>query len=128
VKLLLDTHLLLWAANDPARIPAAALTLMRAEESELCFSSASVWEVAIKAALRRPDFNVDPGLLRQGFLDIGWREVAITGEHAILAGALEDLHADPFDRMLIAQAMHEGLLLLTNDAKIARYKGPIRPV
>lgn len=126
MKLLLDTHLLLWAAGAPDRLPAAALPLMRDPANILLFSAASLWEITIKRGLGRADFQVDPRVLRRGLLDNGHEELPITSEHAVFIDSLPDLHKDPFDRVLVAQATVEGITLLTSDAVIARYPGPIR--
>lgn len=99
-----------------------------AEEHELLFSAASIWEIAIKRGLGRSDFRVDPALLRRGLLENGYDELPINGRHALGVNRLPDLHRDPFDRMLVAQAVEEGVLLLTSDAQVARYPGPIRRV
>jgi len=126
VKLLLDTHLLLWAASAPERLPAAALTLLDDAANILLFSAASLWEIAIKRSLGRADFQVDPRVLRRGLLDNGYEELSISSEHAVFIDSLPDLHKDPFDRILVAQATVEGITLLTADAVIAQYPGPIR--
>lgn len=126
MKLLLDTHLLLWAAGAPDRLPAAALPLMRDPANILLFSAASLWEITIKRGLGRADFQVDSRVLRRGLLDNGHEELPITSEHAVFIDSLPDLHKDPFDRILVAQATVEGITLLTSDAVIARYPGPIR--
>lgn len=90
------------------------------------FSAASVWEVAIKSALGRDDFSVDPRVLRRALLDNGYVELAISGAHAAAVLDLPPIHRDPFDRLLVAQAQVEGIALLTADATVARYPGPIR--
>lgn len=128
MKLLLDTHLLLWAAGDPDRLSAEARTLIGAPENELLFSAASVWEIAIKRGLDREDFQVNPRLLRRGLLDNGYRELPVGSEHAVAIDSLPPLHKDPFDRLLVAQAMVEGITLLTADAWVAQYPGPVRKV
>lgn len=128
MKLLLDTHLLLWAAGEPRKLPAAARRLISSQRSSLCFSAASLWEIAIKHSLGRDDFRADPGLLRRGLLENGYTEVPIDGAHAVAVSVLPPLHKDPFDRILLAQAVVEGLLLVTADAQLARYPGPIRKV
>ncbi len=84
--------------------------------------------MAIKNALGRPDFAVDPRLLRRGLLDNGYAELPILGDHAMAVAGLPPLHRDPFDRLLIAQAIVEGMLLITADAAVGRYPGPIRLV
>ena len=126
MKLLLDTHLLLWAAGEPDKLPAAARKRIDDPEHQLFFSAASLWEIALKQALGRQDFRADPALLRRGLLDNGYTELAITGRHAVAVAGLPPLHKDPFDRMLIAQAIADGLLLLTVDPAVARYPGPIQ--
>ena len=126
MKVLLDTHLLLWAAADPHRLPAAARDEIENPANELVFSAASLWEVSIKSALGRPDFSVDSRLLRRGLLDNGYHELPITGEHAVGLAALPPLHKDPFDRILIAQALAEALVLMTVDERIAKYPAPVR--
>ena len=128
MKLLLDTHLLLWAANEPKRLPKAARVLIEDAENELLFSAASIWEITIKSSLGREDFRVDARLLRRGLLDNGYTELPITGEPAINVDHLPSTHKDPFDRILVAQVTVEGITLLTNDHKLTNYPGPIRKV
>lgn len=128
MKLLLDTHLLLWAAGLPDRLPAEAAALIADPGNEPLFSPASLWEIAIKRGLGRDDFQVDPRLLRRGLLDNGYAELPILGEHAVAVDGLPALHKDPFDRLLVAQAQVEGVTLLTANPVVARYSGPIRKV
>jgi PIN domain nuclease of toxin-antitoxin system len=128
VKLLLDTHLLLWAAGTPDRLPAVARDLIEDPGNILIFSVASLWEIAIKRGLGRDDFRVDPRLLRRGLIDNGYAELAITSEHVVAVESLPPLHRDLFDRLLIAQATAEGVTLLTSDKALAAYPGPIRAV
>lgn len=128
MKLLLDTHLLLWAAGQPDRLSKTALELIEAEDSELLFSAASLWEVVIKRALSREDFKVDARLLRRGLLDNDYGELPIASEHVVAIDTLPVLHKDPFDRILIAQAVVEGITLLTTDEMIMRYPAPVRRV
>ncbi|MGI8992403.1 MAG: type II toxin-antitoxin system VapC family toxin [Bryobacteraceae bacterium] len=125
MKLLLDMHLLLWAAGQPDRLPGPARKLLDNSENELLFSAASLWEIAIKRGLGREDFRVEPRLLRRGLLDNGYSELAITSEHAVGLDILPPIHKDPFDRMLVAQALAAGVTLLTVDSKVARYPGPV---
>ena len=128
MNLLLDTHLLLWAAGAPDRLPAVARDLIEDPGNMLIFSVASLWEIAIKRGLGRDDFRVDPRLLRRGLIDNGYAELAITSEHVVAVDSLPPLHRDPFDRLLIAQATAEGVTLLTSDKALAAYPGPIRAV
>ncbi|WP_349616026.1 type II toxin-antitoxin system VapC family toxin [Azotobacter salinestris] len=126
MKLLLDTHLLLWAAGSPEQLSATTRALLEAPENELFFSAASLWEIAIKRGLGRNDFQVNARVLRRGLLDNGYNELPITSEHSVAIDALPPIHKDPFDRILVAQAMVEGIILLTADALVARYPGPVR--
>jgi PIN domain nuclease of toxin-antitoxin system len=128
VKLLLDTHLLLWAAGNPNRLSAIARTLIEEPENELFFSAVSLWEIAIKCGLGRSDFQIDPRVLRRGLLDNGYSELPIISEHALAIDGLPPIHKDPFDRMLVAQATVEGITLLTADQLISQYPGPVRKV
>jgi PIN domain nuclease of toxin-antitoxin system len=126
VKLLLDTHLLLWAAGEPDRLSPHARALIENADNELLFSAASLWEVAIKRSLGRGDFQVDVRLLRRGLLDNGYNELPIRSDHVVAIESLPPLHRDPFDRILVAQATVEGITLLTTDSLVAQYPGPIR--
>ncbi len=126
MKLLLDTHFLLWVAIQPKRLSAIARALFEDTNNHLLFSVASIWEVAIKSALGRPDFPCDPTLLRRGLLDNGYEELPVIGTHAIAVSSLPLIHKDPFDRILVAQAVCEGITLVTADPRIAQYSGPIR--
>ena len=128
MKLLLDTHLLLWAAGQPDRLSPAARKQISDPNNELLFSAASIWEVSIKNSIGRKDFRVEPRLLRRGLLDNGYVELPITSQHAVNIDSLPPIHRDPFDRMLVSQALIEGVALLTADAQVARYKGPVRKV
>ena len=128
MKFLLDTHLLLWAASEPSRLSLATIALLEDSESELLFSAASLWEVAIKIARRRADFDLDPRVLRRNLLDHAYEELPIRGDHVVAVSDLPAIHKDPFDRILIAQAVVEGIVLLTTDSAVARYPGPIRSV
>jgi PIN domain nuclease of toxin-antitoxin system len=128
MKLLLDTHLLLWAAGNPDRLSDGARTLISSQDNELFFSAASMWEIAIKCGLGRDDFQVNPRLLRRGLLDNGYSELPIVSEHAVAIDGLPPIHKDPFDRILVAQATVEGITLLTADPLVTQYAGPVRGV
>ncbi len=128
MKLLLDTHLLLWAAGQPERLPPTAHALLEDLRNELLFSAASLWEIAVKRELGRDDFRVDPRLLRRGLLDNGYGELAITSAHAVALDSLPPIHKDPFDRILVAQSIVEGITLLTADPVVAEYPAPIQRV
>jgi len=126
--LLLDTHILLWAAGQPEKLPATMRMLLEDPANSLAFSAASIWEIVIKSGLGREDFSVDPRRLRRGLLDALYREIPVTSEHALAVSRLPPLHKDPFDRILIAQAETEGATLLTADPVLARYPGPVMPL
>lgn len=128
MKLLLDTHLLLWAAEGFERLPPDARPLLGDPANRLLFSAASIWEVVIKRGLGREDFLVDPGALRRGLLDGGYIELPVSGVHTLAVGALPPLHKDPFDRLLIAQAIVEQATLLTADARLSGYPATVRLV
>lgn len=128
MKLLLDTQLLLWAAGQPERLSAVAIKLLRNPRNALLFSAASLWEIAIKRGLGRPDFRVEPRLLRRGLLDNGYTELTINSQHAVSIDSLPPIHKDPFDRLLLAQALIEGITLVTSDELLASYPGPVRKV
>ena len=128
MKLLLDTHLLLWAAGRPEKLSATAREIIENPENELFFSAASLWEVAIKAGLGSSDFRVNPRLLRRGLLDNGYGEVPVTSMHAVALESLPPIHKDPFDRILIAQAQAEGIVLLTSDDAVSQYPGAIQRI
>ena len=123
MKLLLDTHMLLWAAAGT--LPGKAESMIADASSTLYFSSASIWEIGIKKSLGRSDFRVDPEVLRRGLLDNQYNELCITSMHALAVIDLPMFHKDPFDRMLLAQAKSEGITLLTSDAIMRDYPGPV---
>lgn len=128
MKLLVDTHLLLWAANQFDKLSLTAIQLMGDSHNELVFSAASIWEVTIKQGLGRDDFRVNPRLLRRGLLENGYQELAITGVHALAVGQLPSIHKDPFDRLLVAQAQSESIILLTADSLVAQYGDMVKLV
>jgi PIN domain nuclease of toxin-antitoxin system len=128
VKLLLDTQVLLWAAGLPERLSRPARKLLEDPISELLFSAASLWEITIKNSLGREDFSVDPRVLRRALLDHGYTELPVTSQHAVSIDGLPPLHKDPFDRMLLSQAICEGVTLVTTDRRLAQYPAPVRKV
>ena len=99
--------------------------LLEDQANRLVFSAASIWEIAIKSGLGRPDFDVPSGVFRRGLLEAGYQELPVTGVHAAALQGLPALHRDPFDRILVAQAMVESLTLVTADRTILTYPGPI---
>lgn len=126
MRFLIDTHLALWIPAGDSRVSRRTLALLEDDENEFLFSTASLWEIAIKRSLGKPEFQTDPRGIRSRLLNAGYEELPVLGNHAVSVDALPFLHKDPFDRLLIAQAMVEGIVLLTADSKIARYPGPIR--
>lgn len=128
MKLLFDTHLLIWAARSPKRLPPEARKQMDDPDNELVFSAANIWEVAIKGSLGRADFEFDPRVVRRNLLDNGYLELPIDSEHAAAVRDLPPIHRDPFDRVLVAQSIVEGIALLTHDPIVARYGGLVRAV
>ena len=126
MNLLLDTHIMLWAAAEPSRLSPQATALIGDKDYRLYFSAASLWEIVLKNGLGRPDFRVDPHLLRRGLVDNGYWELPITSQHTLAVSHLPEIHKDPFDRILVAQAETEGFLLITSDELVARYPGPVR--
>lgn len=126
--LLLDTHLLLWAAGCPDKLSNQARAMISEPANPLWFSAASLWEITIKNGLGRRDFRADPYLLHRGLVENGYIELSVTSRHVLAVGQLPAIHKDPFDRVLIAQAQTEGCLLLTADERVACYPGPVRKV
>ena len=128
MRLLLDTQLLLWTVDQYERLSARARRLIGDRENEPVFSTASLWEIAIKHALGRTDFRYDPRVMQRALLDNRYEELPVTGEHAVAVANLPPLHCDPFDRMLVAQSIVEGITLLTSDPRVAQYPAPVRKV
>ena len=126
MRMLLDTHLLVWAMGSPERLSAALAAMLQDPANTPVFSVASLWELVIKQGLGKPDFRVEPALLRRALLDGGWQELPVQAHHALAVAALPLLHRDPFDRLLLAQASSDGLLLITADQQLAAYPGPVR--
>jgi PIN domain nuclease of toxin-antitoxin system len=118
---LLDTHLLVWAMTHVSRVPDLARALLEGAEYSPRYSVISIWEVAIKQSLRRSDFTVEPQALRHALDNSGFRDLPMSVEHAVTVVRLPKIHKDPFDRMLVAQALVEGMTLLTVDAVLAKY-------
>lgn len=128
MNLLLDTHVLLWAAGVSGQLPTPTRTLIEDLDNKTFFSAVSIWEVAIKSAQGRPDFDIDPFFLRRNLLERGYAELAVAGNHAAATVLLPAIHKDPFDRLLVAQAQTEGLILMTADQIVARYPGQIQNI
>lgn len=121
MRLLLDTHIALWAISDDPRLSGAARALITAPENDIVVSAASIWEIAIKHSLKRSNMPVSGVSALEWFQASGYRLLAVSPDHAAAVESLPLLHADPFDRILIAQAVYEPLRLLTHDAQLAHY-------
>lgn len=128
MRFLLDTHFVIWIPIDDRRISPTARGVLLNRANEFVFSAASLWEIAIKRTQKRPDFAFDPREIRAQMMANGYEELPVEGSHAVSVDNLPPLHKDPFDRILIAQAIVEGITLLTADPIVARYPGPIRKV
>jgi PIN domain nuclease of toxin-antitoxin system len=127
VRYLFDTQLVIWTAYDAARLPRIARDLLDDEVVEPVVSVVAIWEVAIKSA-KYGDFPFDPHVLRSAMLGHGWEELPVVAAHVLAATGLPPLHGDPFDRLILAQALAEGMTLVTTDKTVARYPGPVRLV
>jgi len=123
MKILLDTCIVLWAAEGT--LPPAAVRYIEDKTNILLFSSISIWEISIKRGLNRPNFIVDPTCLYNELLRIGYEELPLTGKQTLIISSLPEIHKDPFDRILLAQAAYEGIPLLTADRVISQYPGSI---
>jgi PIN domain nuclease of toxin-antitoxin system len=125
MNVLLDTQIALWAITDSPRLSPLARKHILAPGTTVYFSAASVWEIAIKYRIARGDMPVSGEDAASLFRKAGYTELSISAAHAAATGALPMHHADPFDRLLIAQACHEPLRLLTHDKQLLAYAGPI---
>ena len=121
MRVLLDTHVLLWAKGEPDRLSPAAREVILDLGTQPIFSVASVWEVIIKSAASRGDFVVDADQLRRELLQDGFEELEVTAPHVLEVGRLPRLHGDPFDRLLVAQARVEDLTIMTADRAVSAY-------
>jgi len=128
MRFLVDTQIAIWALLDDARLSEPAREALGDLGNECIFSVSSIWEIAIKRALKKRGFLHDPREIRRQLLANGYVELDILGRHVVAVDSLPHIHKDPFDRILIAQAIVEGITLLTADARIAQYPGPIRKV
>ncbi len=125
MRLLLDTHVALWAICDDARLSGRARGLIADTKNTPYVSAASLWEIAIKHNLKPEAMPVSAPEARHWFGISGYRELAVSGEHASYVQELPDIHADPFDRMLVAQALCEPLRLVTRDSILPRYSDTV---
>lgn len=114
--------------NLQRREPQVGPGMLGDPTNQLLFSPERLWEISVNSSLQRADFQIDAGVLRRGLLDNGYLELPILSQHAVAVESLPHLHKDPFDRLLLAQAVVEGIVLLTDDAVLAQYPGPVRLV
>ncbi len=128
MKYLLDTHFILWLPIDYPGISRVARSILANQENEFAFSAAGLWEIALKRARHKGDFGFEPREIRSQMIENGYEELPVKGQHVVAVDFLPPIHKNPFDRLLIAQALVEGITLLTADATIAKYPGPIRKV
>jgi PIN domain nuclease of toxin-antitoxin system len=121
LRLLLDTNILLWALIEPAKLKPDIRAVLEDPGQEILFSAASVWEMSIKSALGRADFQVSPARIVTAALASGFVELSVRSEAALKVATLPHHHRDPFDRLLVAQAITEPAILFTADARLAIY-------
>ena len=124
MRLLLDTHIALWAILDSPRLTAHARQLIEDPDNQVMVSSATIWEIAIKHALARgvpTDMPISAQQAIDFFRGAGFELLDITAAHAVAVESLPPLHGDPFDRIIVAQCLTIPLRLLTHDAKVAAY-------
>lgn len=126
MKLLMDTHAFLWFVEGDTRLSGIARDAIANPVNELYLSIASIWELSIKVAKRKLTLNQPlESFIQQWVLIYGIKELEIQSRHALKAGALDPIHGDPFDRMLIAQAICENMYLVSRDTELRNYSAPI---
>lgn len=128
MRILLDTHVLLWALGDRRRLDGPTLDAIESEENDVLFSTVSIWEIAIKSALGRADFGVQPREIAASALGAGLNELPANIGAACRVAELPLLHRDPFDRLLVAQAIEEPAMLFTADAALTAYSELVQRV
>jgi PIN domain nuclease of toxin-antitoxin system len=128
MRILLDTHLLLWAMAASRKLPRPVRAQLLDQGNEIYYSAASLWEIAIKSGLRRKDLRIDIEALLAALRESGFVELPITAVHAAGVVKLPAIHKDPFDRLLVAQSMAEPMMLLTNDATLGDYWDGVKVV
>jgi PIN domain nuclease of toxin-antitoxin system len=127
MRILLDTHVLIWALIEPQRLAATTRRLLEDAGNEILFSAASIWEIAIKISLGRADFQIEPSEIIDAAISSGFTELPVHAHAALQVSSLPPHHRDPFDRLLIAQAMTEPALFYTADRQLDPYSELVRP-
>ena len=125
MNLLLDTHVALWAITDSPKLPQRARDLIQAPKTTVWVSAASIWEIAIKCGMGRGDMPVSGQDALRYFQESGYRFLPVDLEHALAVESLPAHHQDPFDRILVAQALVEPMRLMTHDPLVARYSDTV---
>lgn len=128
MRVLLDTHVLIWALIDPARLPSEADRIIGDGQNEILFSAVSIWEVAIKVRLGRRGFNFEPDVVLSAAKATGLVELPIDARTGLVLRRLPAVHDDPFDRLLVSQAIDAGVVFLTSDAALPPYSPLVRLV
>lgn len=128
MRILLDTHILIWAVGGTAHLDRETLDTLGDTANDVMFSAVNIWEIAIKFSLRRSDFTVRPDDILRGALQIGFIELPVTSATAARVADLPLLHRDPFDRLLVAQAIAEPAVFYTSDAQLLPYSELVRQV
>ena len=128
MRVLLDTHVLLWALAEPSKLDGETRVLIESSDTEVLFSAASIWEIAIKPGLGRADFAFDPTRDARAALDTGFAELTVRSNAAALVGRLPSLHRDPFDQILVAQAIAEPATLFTADQQLVPYSDLVKRI
>lgn len=128
MRILLDTHVALWALTGSSRLTPAARDIILDPGNDVWFSAATVWEIAIKHSLARKDMPVSGVEATRLFREAGYHELRVTAAHAAATEELPAHHADPFDRILVAQSIVESMRLLTHDPQMFQYGASVLPV
>ena len=128
MRILLDTHVLIWSLHHVERLPSDLCEALSRRENDVYFSAASIWEIAIKTALRRFDFNYRPDDIAAAARETGFAELPVSASQASQVAYLPPIHGDPFDRLLIAQALSMPATLVTANAVLSAYSELVRVI
>ncbi len=121
MKFLVDTHILIWAVLNSSKLSDRARAVLNQADGEYCFSAASIWEIALKRMKHPDQFPVSACEARELFISAGFEELSVSSSHCAEVESLPPIHGDPFDRILIAQALREGMKLVTHDRMVVQY-------